>query len=135
MRFGVLMITAMLTGCGSAGSVVKPPAEPERVVEQQLEAYNRGDIAAFAATYADDVRIYDFPDQLRFEGIEELRKRYGTRFAANPNLHATITKRIVQGRYVIDHEHVRGLADGSEIFAIALYEIRNGKIQNVWFIR
>lgn len=36
-----------------------PADTPEAVVQRQLEAYNRGDIDAFAATYAEDVELFD----------------------------------------------------------------------------
>lgn len=132
----LFILIVMLAGCASMPSRnATPSSESERVVQEQLEAYNRADLDGFVATYADDIRIYDGTDALRFEGIAELRKRYGSRFAANPKLHATIRNRIVQGHYVIDHEHVTGLGDGSEVQVVAIYEVRDGKIRNVWFLR
>jgi hypothetical protein len=105
---------------------------PEAVVQRQLNAYNARDIKAFMATYSDDVELYNFPDQLRGKGIESI-KAYETFFANNPNLHCEIKKRIVIGNKVIDHENVR-LKNGS-INAVAIYEVENGKIKKVTFIR
>ena len=51
----------------------------------------------------------------------------GKRFATSPKLHANVSKRIVQGNCVIDHEHVTGLLDGSEIRAVPIYEVRGAE--------
>ncbi len=113
-------------------AVAVSPAE--QVVQTQLEAYNRRDIDAFAATYAADVKIYDHPAELMMSGVDKLRENYGRFFASAPNLRATVTQRIVQGEYVIDYETVTGLPDGVPMRAVAVYQVRNGRIQNIWFI-
>jgi len=104
-------------------------------VQRQLDAYNRHDLEAFLATYAPTVRVYDHPDQLQYTGVAQMRKVYGDFFSAAPKVRATVLKRITQGNHVIDHEHVSGLPDGTEIQAVAIYEVRNGRIETVWFIR
>lgn len=146
MRIPTLLLTVLLglaASCAPAGarheSAPAPPtaavSDAERVVQAQLEAYNRRDIDAFLATYAPDVRIYDHPDRLQLEGLAAMRERYGPMFERVPDLHAAIERRIVQGDYVIDHERVTGLPDGRTIRAVAIYQVRDGRIQNVWFIQ
>jgi imidazolonepropionase-like amidohydrolase len=107
----------------------------EKVVQVQLEAYNRRDLEAFVATYAADVRIYNHPDALIMTGHDGLRDGYRDFFAKAPALKATVTRRIVQGNYVIDHEHVTGLPGGGDLRAVAIYEVKADKIQRVWFLR
>lgn len=109
-------------------------ATPEQVVQAQLDAYNAHDVEAFAATYGPDIRIYEHPGQLKMEGIERLRDSYGRLFASVPALRASVGTRIVQGAFVIDHETVTGLANGGRMSAVAIYEVRDGLIRNVWFI-
>jgi imidazolonepropionase-like amidohydrolase len=111
------------------------PAGPAQVVQVQLEAYNRRDLDAFVATYAPDVRMYQHPDRLVTDGLDAVRATYGKLFASAPDLEATVTSRIVQGNFVIDHEHVTGLDRDSELRAVAIYEVSDGKIRNVWFLR
>lgn len=143
MRTLLLAAVVLLQACAPAARQPVPAAASaaasvsaaEQVVQLQLEAYNRRDLEAFVATYGPDVRIYDHPDRLRLSGLDQLRQAYAQRFSANPALHARVTTRMVQGVYVIDHEHVTGLAGGGEIRAIAIYEVRDGLIRNVWFIR
>lgn len=109
--------------------------EAERVVQEQLDAYNKGDLNAFLATYSSDIKIYTQPDILTLEGLSALRERYGKLFTENPSNHAALVNRIVQGRFVIDQEHVTGRANGQELDAVAIYEVKDGKIATVWFIR
>ena len=106
--------------------------DPERVVQRQLEAYNRRDLEAFLACYADDARLWRLPERLTEQGREALRARYRKRFDEAPNLHATIVRRIVLERFVVDHEHVTGTPEGP-FDAIATYEVVDGRIANVWF--
>ena len=109
-------------------------SSPEQVVQAQLDAYNSHDIDAFMATYAPDLKLYTHPDRLMASGAEQVREQYGRLFANTPNLNARVAKRTVQGRFVIDQEIVTGLPNGGEMSAVAIYEVRDGLIQNVWFI-
>lgn len=110
-------------------------SSPEQVVQAQLDAYNSHDIDAFMATYAPDLKLYAHPDRLTASGQEQVREQYGRLFANTPNLNARVATRIVQGSFVIDHEVVTGLPNGGEMRAVAIYEVRDGLIQNVWFLR
>ena len=105
---------------------------PVEVVQRQLEAYNARDLEAFAATYADGIRIYRMPTaDPSISGMEKLRETYRARFAS-PGLHAEIVNRIAIGDKVIDHERVVGIKEHA-IEAVAVYEVRDGLIQTVWF--
>ncbi|MES2153252.1 MAG: nuclear transport factor 2 family protein [Pseudomonadota bacterium] len=114
-----------------------PPAVSavETQVQVQLDAYNARDMEAFLATYADDAELFQFPGVSQTKGKAEMRKRYTSRFA-DTILHAQIVKRIVMGNTVIDHERVRvTLPEGPGVMeAIAIYELREGKIAKVTFI-
>jgi hypothetical protein len=39
----------------------------ERLAQEQLEAYNNHDAEAFVMPYAENVKVYNFPDQLLYE--------------------------------------------------------------------
>ena len=106
---------------------------PEMVIQRQLDAYNARDIEAFLETYADTIVIYDFPHQPTMRGKEEVRTRYAKLFADVPNLYAEVKKRITIGNTVIDQEYVR--AGERFINAVAIYEVADGKIVRVTFIR
>ena len=107
---------------------------PEAVVQAQLEAYNARDIDAFIATYADDVKLYELPEKLLSEGTASMREDYGKLFK-DERLHATVVNRIVMGNTIVDHERVRVTTPKGPgtVEAVAIYEVRNGKITAVWF--
>jgi hypothetical protein len=108
------------------------PDDPVAVVQRQLEAYNARDLDAFAANYAETIVIYRMPaSQPTFAGKEKLREVYRQRFAS-PQLHAEILSRVVLGTKVIDHERIVGIRD-TPVEALAIYEVRAGLIQSVWF--
>ena len=107
----------------------------ETPVQAQLDAYNQQNLDDFVAQYATNVKIYDFPTmKLTLEGRENLRLFYRDHRFNIPQLHAELLKRIVQGNTVIDHERVHGV-QAEPVYVIAIYEVRDGLIQNVWFVR
>ena len=59
---------------------------------------------------------------------------YRERFDHAPALQATIKRRIVLDRFVVDWEHVNGVPEGA-FDAIATYEVVGGRIANVWTLR
>ena len=106
---------------------------PVHIVQQQLDAYNLRDLDAFMDTYSETIELYNFPDQLIGKGKEAMRKNYGAFFESTPDLHCEIKNRIVIGNKVIDEEYIT--ANGSNFSAVAIYEIENGKIAKVTFLR
>ena len=109
-------------------------ASPEEIVDAQLAAYNRRDVEGFLSFYADDAILENHPNQVTQTGKAEMRTRYQRRFS-NPNVHAEIIKRVTFGRFVIDHERVVAAppAEGT-LEAVAVYEIKDGKIVRVTFL-
>lgn len=104
---------------------------PEELVEQQLLAYNAHDLEAFLAPYDDSVEVYRFPSKLEFKGKTEMRKQYQF-LKTTQKLYCRLLNRVVQGNMVIDHEEVWGFGD-KPFYGVAIYEIKNGKIQKVYF--
>jgi hypothetical protein len=128
LLLGVLAVAPIAAAAG-------PSADPEVVVQAQLDAYNARDIDAFVATYTNDAEVFEHPAKLLAAGSAQLRERYGARFK-EPNLHAAIVKRIVMGNVVVDHEKVtRTFPEGSGLLeAVAIYQVENGKIAKAWLI-
>jgi hypothetical protein len=114
-------------------SALPKVSAPEKVVQEQLEAYNRHDVDAFLKTYSAEIKLYEFPDKEISSGQGAMRKTYGRLFEREPDRKATIAKRIVQGDYVIDHEEVSG--GGREFKAVAIYRVKDDKIVTVWFVK
>ncbi|HKB90958.1 MAG TPA: nuclear transport factor 2 family protein [Opitutaceae bacterium] len=109
--------------------------DPEAVVQRQLDAYNARDVDALVAIYADDAEQFEHPTKLLARGSAEIRERAIARFQ-EPNLHAQLVNRIVNGHIVIDHERItRTFPEGpGTLELVALYEVRDGRIAKAWFI-
>jgi hypothetical protein len=110
--------------------------DAQAIVQRQMEAYNRRDADAFCSYFAPDAvtRLYE-NDELLAAGIDDLRALYTRRFAENPNLQMTVQARMVLDNVVVDRELIRGFDGGITIEAIAIHEVRNGKIVRASFIR
>ena len=109
--------------------------DPQQVVQAQDNAYNAHDLDAFAACYADDITIIDLAGkQPTLHGIPALKKEYGFLTKVPKAFRVEIVKRIASGPVVVDHERVLGLpADKGKPESVVVYEVRNGKIANLWF--
>jgi uncharacterized protein (TIGR02246 family) len=106
-------------------------AEPEVLVQQQVDAYNRRDTEGFADCYDDDARVLWSDGSVLVHGRPAIAKHYGEIFAQSPDLHVRVASRIVVGDFVIDEEHVSGfVASGvtQQLHAAAVYHVRDGKI-------
>lgn len=106
----------------------------ERLAQAQLDAYNQRDLDAFLIPYADDVRVYEFPNKLQYEGKVRMSEIYGRMFARTPDLHCKLVNRMVMGNTVIDQELVTIDKDQPAVKAIAIYKIVDKKIAEVYFI-
>lgn len=120
---------------GDATTIVSADqsVSPEAIVDAQLAAYNRRDLESFLSFYAEDAILAKHPDQVTQTGKAEMRTRYQRNFS-NPNIRAEIIKRVAFGRFVIDHERVVAPPAKGEIEAVAVYEIKDGKIVRVTFL-
>jgi len=123
------------SGAAPAAPATKPVAAPIEVVQAQVEAYNRRDLDGFLSFYADDAQIFEYPDHLLMAGKEAMRERYQKLFEPAPALHAAILHRMTFDRFVIDQERVTGRPDGVPIEAVATYEVKDGRIVRVTFLR
>ncbi|WP_370090299.1 nuclear transport factor 2 family protein [Ekhidna sp.] len=106
---------------------------PEELANAQLEAYNNRDIEAFVEPYSDSVKVFNDKRELLYQGKETMRAQYGSMFASTPDLNCNLLNRIAVSDTVIEHEEVT-FGEGRKIYAIVMYKVSNGKIQEVHFL-
>lgn len=114
---------------GQAESLTQTPLE---VVNQRMEAYNQHNFKAFIKLYADDVQIYTYPDKLLGEGIDHMTWIFKPKFEA-ASISVEIVNQMFNGNYVINHEIVT--ENGKQTKYISIYEVADGLIQSVKFVR
>jgi hypothetical protein len=110
---------------------------PKRIIQANLDAYNKGDIEAFMSYFSEDILIRNFDSgETTALGKKEVRNIYSQLFEASPNLHSRILKRTVFDNKVIDHEHITGRNGKKDPLELVLiYEVRSGKIFRISVIR
>ena len=107
---------------------------PRAIAIEQLAAYNRCDLDAFCALFAEDATLIDLPTgQTIAAGMLEIRAMYQARFAT-PGLACRVHATNDIGDFAIDRETVTGLPDGP-VDVVAMYEVKNELIRRVFFIR
>ena len=104
------------------------------LVTQQTEAYNKRSIEAFLTPYADDVEIFNFPNERLVKGKQNLKTQYETLFKQFDRLRITVYKQAVLGKTIVNWEMTTGFPDYGIIELIAIYKIKNGKIAQVYLV-
>lgn len=112
------------------------PETKIELIKRQVNAYNAGDADAFMATYHPDIKIYSWQnDNPIYDTWDAMYTRYANLFRDNPDQYAEIVNRMTIGNYIVDRERVKGRANGVEVNAIAVYEVKDGLIYRVWFLQ
>lgn len=131
----IAMMTLGLSAAvlGLAGT----PAErsPEEVVRAYTQAATDGDLEKFLAQYAPGIRKYRFPGTLASEGLEHNRKVYTKAFASYPDLVVEIVDLIAMDDIVVVRDRVTGRPDGKVSDEITVYEVKDGLITNIVYVK
>ena len=113
---------------------MEPQCDMAALVQAQLEAYNRHDVAAFVATYTPTAELYDHPGTLTMKGRDAIRDSYGRLFERFPRLRAEVKHRTVTKNHVVDEETVTLEPGGPTFVATAVYKLDGCLISRVDFI-
>ena len=129
----LLLIFILAVAAQAQTKDTKQTETAEEVVDRQLEAYNARDIDKFVDTYSEDIEIYNLNGEMTMKGHAQLREVYSNLFKNTPNLNCRIVNRIKINNKIIDKENV----DMNErvVEAVAIYEVVDGKIKKVTFVR
>ena len=108
----------------------------QQLIQQQVDAYNQRDLQAFTACFHQDISLYNFGESTPYlTGMEALTTSYRDVFEQSPDLHASITHRIVLDQTVIDHEKVTGRKGIDFIEVVVIYQVEGEKIKSVTYVR
>ena len=134
----VSVVSSVLFSCGGESSPVlaraaaDPTRSPLEVVNARMAAYNGHDLEAFLATYAEDVEVYTYPDDSLGGGLDHMRSIFEPMFEEG-SVQVTLHHQIAKDGYVINHETVTD--EGEETEYVSIYEVRDGLIESVRFVR
>jgi len=105
---------------------------PVEIVNQRMDFYNTHNFNEFIQLYADDVKIYTYPDQLLATGTDNIRSIFEPKFAEK-SIQVEIVSQMNNGNFVINHEIVT--EEGANTKYVSIYEVREGLIRSVKFVR
>jgi len=110
---------------------------PEVIVQKNLEAYNKRNISVFMGYFSDEIAVYNFNDNTpTLKGLEQVETFYQKLFDNSPALYSEITKRIVIGNKVIDHERITGRNKSNDIIEFVLiYEVHEQLINKITVVK
>ena len=108
--------------------------EARRVADLQLIAYNAKDMVAYLDLFHEDAVLVNLPGQAVIaNGIDAIREMYEIRFKT-PGLRCEVHHRSEIGNIAIDRETVH-TSDNPPVDILAMYEVTDGKIARIFFIR
>ncbi|MBB4860372.1 hypothetical protein HNO88_003715 [Novosphingobium chloroacetimidivorans] len=128
------MIAAALGVTPVAAAQASPSRTPAPIliVQAQVDAFNKGDLDAFASFYAEDVELFDLGPEAKpnLSGRAALIERYKP-ILTKYHPKATILSRMEADGFVIDKERTEASGKSSE--GVAIYQVEFGKIRRIWF--
>ncbi len=105
---------------------------PLEIVNKRMSFYNEHNFDAFIKLYHKDFKVYNYPDKLIGTGADRLVSIFKSDFE-NKSIKVQVISQISNGRYVINNEIVTH--NGKETKYVSIYEVKDGLINNVSFVR
>lgn len=110
----------------------KTAQTPLEIVNKRMDFYNQHNFIEFIKLYSPDVEIYTYPDKLLATGTDNISSIFKPKFIAK-SIKVEIINQMYNGNYVINHEKVS--ENGIQTKYISIYEVRDGLIRSVKFVR
>ncbi|OJJ15620.1 hypothetical protein BKI52_37695 [marine bacterium AO1-C] len=105
---------------------------PLQIVNKRMALFNQHNFQAFIKLYNKDVKVYTYPDKLMGTGSSRLGAIFKSDFEKK-SINVKIVNQISNGPYVINHEIVTN--NGKKTKYVSIYEVRDGLIASVSFVR
>jgi len=111
---------------------VEASQTPLQVVNERMSAYNDHDIEAFMQTYGESIEISTYSGKSLGKGKKHIQSIFAPMFQEG-EVQVEIHHQIAKDGYVVNHETVSDRDKTTEY--VSIYEVRDGLIQSVCFIR
>ena len=126
-------VLLLILGLSSAQSIPSTPPSltPLELVNLRMRHYNERQVDAMLALYGDDIEVYAYPDRPLGKGKAHMRRVLEE--TLKDSTAVSLSHQIEQGRYIVNEENVN--YGGKDRRYISIYEVRDGLIRSVRFIR
>jgi hypothetical protein len=115
------------------------PVTPEQVVRAYAATWNAGDEMGFFALqdtdihkFARDATTSEF--RLTTSGLDAVKQKYRPLFAKTSRVQVEIRSLTTLGEIVATRDHVTNPAEGYVADEMTLYQVRDGRIVNIWYL-
>ena len=125
----VVIVLLIVSTCLVCARDVPTPLD---VVNLRMSAYNQHNLDAFLETYSDEIEVFTYPDKLLGKGKNHIKKIFESMFEEGI-VKVEIHHQIAKDSYVINHETVT--YGDSKTEYVSIYEVKNGLITSVRFVR
>ena len=132
MKSSVLITMFSLLSYFGLSQIQQVNDSPLEVVNQRMDFYNHHNFEKFIKLYSDSVKVYTYPDKLLASGKDNLTSIFKPKFSSK-SIQVKIITQINNGNYVINQEIVT--ENGMDTKYVSIYEVRNGFITSVRFVR
>jgi hypothetical protein len=105
---------------------------PLEIVNKRMAFYNQHNFMEFIKLYSDDIEIYTYPNKLLGTGTDNIASIFKPKFIAK-SIKVEIISQMHNGNHVINHEIV--YENGIQTKYISIYEVKDGLIKSVRFVR
>jgi hypothetical protein len=104
---------------------------PVQIVHRHVEAMSSRDIDAFMTDLAVSVRLINRDGAAMLDGTDAVHEMYEGVFSGNPELKVELMDRMSVGQWVVDEHLTTGFTNGSQVHAVRVYRVEDGKIQSI----
>ncbi|MGK0252522.1 MAG: hypothetical protein ACI81G_001962, partial [Gammaproteobacteria bacterium] len=125
-------ISRVATNSISTQIAIVSEVSPDVIVQKHIAAFNAEDRPAYFNCFSNNVVIQNYPEQVRYKGLDQLKKDYNNFFDRTNNLKVEVVKRMISGNKVI-YEEISA-ADGKKQRHATIFEVASGKITSMTFI-
>ena len=140
MKHSILFIVLFITFSGCDFNTLKVSEQNTSnenlsaldVVNKRMAFYNLHDFESFMKLYDPNVKVYTYPDTLLGTGTDNIASIFKPKFASKI-IQVKIVSQMSNGNYVINHEIVT--ENGSDTKYVSIYEVKDGLIKSVKFVR
>ena len=105
---------------------------PLEIVNKRMDFYNQHNFIEFIKLYSPDVEVYTYPNKLLGTGTDNITSIFKPKFVAK-SIQVEIVSQMYNGNHVINHEIVS--ENGIQTKYISIYEVKDGLIRSVKFVR
>lgn len=134
----IALVAATMT-IGSLTAFAQSSASPESVVRKYAATWNAGNLEAFLALLSPDIRKYrrdaaTAQFELTTRSRDVVRQKYQPLFEKEPRARVEIASMTALGEIVVTRDRVSVAADGHVSHELTMYLVRDGLIQDIWYL-